>query len=284
MIFLTGGTGQVGGELLRQLVAAGAEVRVLIRDERVAPGLRERGVDVVVGDLAEPDPLVKAMRGCDHAFLLLPGSPDQVELEPGFVRAAADAGVQHVVKQSVLGVGPDAGFSFGRWHAPGEAALRESGMGWTFIRPNGFCENSLRDALLIKEQGRFYSPLGNARVSWVAVRDLAAIAFAALTEPGHEGAVHTVTGPAALSHGDCAAALAEASGREISYVEVPDEAAREAMTGSGIPGPYADALIELFEWYRQGNAEVVSGDVERVLGRPATTYADWAREHADAFR
>jgi uncharacterized protein YbjT (DUF2867 family) len=222
------------------------------------------------------------MRGCDHLFFVLPSSPSRPPRARDR-RAAKAAGVEHAVKLSVLGVGADAPVSFSRWHAAGEEALRSSGLEWTFLRPNGFMQNTLRDAGTIREQGRFSSPLGDAAVSWVDVRDIADVAARVLTEPGHAGKAYTLTGPAALTHADVAATLARNAGREVEYVPVPDEAAHEGMLAAGIPGPYADALIELFAWYRTGGGEPVSEDVPAVLGRPARSVDEWARDHAAVF-
>lgn len=284
MIFVIGGTGTIGSELVPRLVDAGAEVRCLVRGDAAAGRVRSQGVEAVGGDVADRAALAEAMRGCESAFFVLPSSPGQGELEEGVVAAAREAGVARVVKSSVLGVGPEADFVFGRWHAPGEAALEASGLDWTFLRPNGFCQNSLRDAPAIKDGGRFFSPLGDAAVSWIDVRDIAEVAVRALTEPGHAGRAYEMTGPAALSHGDVAAELSRASGRDVAYVPVPDDAARHGMVGAGVPEGTADALIELFAWYRSGGGAAVSPDVERALGRPPWSYADFARDHADVFR
>ena len=283
MLFVIGGTGQLGSEVLRLLAPHEVEVRALVRDPAAGERLRAAGVTPVPGDVGDTDALAEAMRGCDRLFFVLPSSPDQPAQERGIAAAAKAAGVERVVKLSVLGVGADAPVTFSRWHAAGEEALRASGLEWTFLRPNGFMQNTLRDAATIREQGRFFTSLGDGEVSWLDVRDLAEVAVRAVTEPGHAGEAYVLTGPAALSHAGMAAAIGRATGREVEYVAVPDAAAREGMVGAGIPDFYADALLELFAWYRTGAAAPVSDDVPRILGRPARSADEWARDHADVF-
>ncbi len=283
MIFVIGGTGQVGGEVLRRLREHETPVRALVRDPARGEPLRDLGTTLVPGDAADGEGLREAMSGCDRLFFVLPSSPGQPEQEATIAAAAKAAGVQHIVKLSVLGVGADAPVPFSRWHAGGEDAVRATGLDWTFLRPNGFMDNTLRDAPSIREEGRFFSPLGDAAVSWLDVRDLAEVAVRALTEPGHAGEAYELTGPAALTHAAVATIIGRTIDRKVAYVPVPDAAAREGMTAAGIPDAYADALVALFGWYREGGGEPVSGNVPRLLGRPARSFDEWARDHADVF-
>lgn len=284
MILVTGATGTTGGATVAALHAAGAPLRALVRTPSAydAPD----GVEVAGGTFEDAASLDAALAGVDHAYLVGASSPQQVELETAFVDAAVRNGVQHLVRLSVIGAdqpGIDA-LRFGAHHAALEAVVRESGLGFTFLRPNGFMQNSLGFAETIASQSTFYSPMSPAaKVSYVDARDIGAVAATALTEPGHLGAAYTLTGPEALSDDDIAARLTSVLGREITHVLVPVEAAREAMLGTGYPEWNVDGLAELFAFYETGGAAGVAPDIEQVLGRPARSYAEFAADHRAAF-
>ncbi|HYG81732.1 MAG TPA: hypothetical protein VD861_15150, partial [Pyrinomonadaceae bacterium] len=145
-------------------------------------------------------------------------------------------------------------------------------------------QNSFMFAPTIKSQGAFYAPFGDARVSYVDARDVASVAFHALTEDGHEGKAYEITGPQALSYHDIARELSAALGREVKYVEVPIEAARAAMVSAGMQEWTADTLVELFNFYKDGRADHVRDTVREVTGRDPITFAQFAKDHAQAFQ
>lgn len=152
------------------------------------------------------------------------------------------------------------------------------------MRPNGFLQNYLGQAPAIAARGTFYSSLSPAAIiSHVDAEDIGAVAARVLTEPGHEGRAYTLTGPEALSDDDVAARLSSVLGRRITHTQIPLEAVRESMRTSGYPQWNVDSLAELFAFYETGHAGQVSPDIERVLGRPARSIDDFARDHRAAF-
>ena len=280
MILLTGATGNVGRPLAGLLTGAGVPFRAFVRDPdkaRTALGASlGPGAELVRGDLAEPATLEAALAGIDAVFLLN-GDP---ELEKDAVEAAASAGVRRVVKQSALaeGLRPPP------FHRRVEEELERSGLGWTHVRPNAFMQTLLGYLpSLVGADGTFRLPAGDGRVGWVDARDIAAVAFRALTEDGHEGKAYAVTGPEALTMGDVAQRLSAASGRPLRYEDVPPRSARERLVGSGLPGPFADFLTGFYGLVREGAHATVTDDVERVTGRRPRRFGDFARENACAF-
>lgn len=284
MILVTGATGTTGGATLRALRETGAPVRVLVRD--AAKFKAPDGVEVAVGHFEDAASLDAALKGVDHAYLVSASSEQQVAQESAFVEAAKRAGVGHLVRLSVIGADQPgaAAMRFGALHHQLEGVVRDSAIPWTFLRPNGFMQNYLGQAQSIVAQGAFYSSLSRAAtVSHVDADDIGAVAAKALTEPGHEGQAYTLTGPEALSDDDIAARLSAVLGRQVAHVQVPLEATREAMLGSGYPAWNVDGLTELFALYESGAAAGVAPDIERVLGRPARGFDDFARDHRAAF-
>ncbi|HEX9162915.1 MAG TPA: SDR family oxidoreductase [Thermoanaerobaculia bacterium] len=284
MILVTGAGGTVGSELVRQLQAAGVPFRAAYNHAEKAKAAKTKGIDAVVIDFNRPETLRDALRGIDKMFLLLGGAPDQTQLELNAVNAAKAAGVKHIVKLSVWGAEGEQ-FSFAKIHRPVEKAIEQSGMAWTFLRPNGFMQNMANyNAGSIKSQGAFYGSIGDAKISHVHVKDIAAVALKALTEAGHERKAYTLSGPEALSYSEVAEKLSKAAGREVKYVNLSDEQLKGGMVGAGVPAPYADALIDLNRYYRGNTASEVTSDVKKVTGRDPIRFDQYARENKDAFR
>ena len=187
-----------------------------------------------------------------------------------------------MVKLSQLGADESPPVRFLRWHAAVERRIRELGVGYTFLRPNLFFQGLFAFAGTIAAEGRFFAPIGDARVSAVDVRDIAAVAAAALTEPGHEGQTYTITGPVAITHSDIAEALSVATGREIEFVDVAHEAFRASLDGV-LPDWQLDGLVEDYAHYGRGEAAAVLSTVVDVTGVEPRDIAQFARDYADRF-
>ena len=285
MILITGATGMTGKEVVEELRGLGAQgVRALVRDPARAGFIREAGFEAVAGDFERPETLEAALEGVERALLLTPPTPDTVRHHLEFLQAAAAAGVRHVVKLSAFGADADAPEGFGKWHGQSENLLKTSGLKWTMLRPNFFMQNLLGQARQIAATGSIFQPVGDARASFVDVRDIAAVAARTLTEEGHDEQTYTLTGPEALSYHDVAAKLSEAAGRSINYVPVSPEQFRAGALGAGLPEWLVSALERLNEIFASGQAAQVTDDVRRVARREPTTFEQFARDYAGAFK
>lgn len=283
MILVTGSTGNVGTEVVKQLAASGQKVRALVRDTREASGRFPTTVDVIVGDLDNIDTLVNAMRGVDKMYMLAPLTASLVKHEANVIDAAKRAKLRHVVKHSVLGAQYEA-ITLGKWHRTGEKTLEASGLAWTHIRPSGLFTNTLGWAGMIKQGGTVYYPTGDGRLAIVDPRDVAAVAVKTLTENGHEAKAYEVTGPKALSTQDQVDIIGRTIGKPLKYVSVPDQAARDSMLGQGMPPQIADAYIEFCGVIRSGQAALVTDTVQKVAGRQPRTFEAWVQDNAAAFK
>lgn len=280
MILVLGATGNTGGEVARQLIAAGDRPRLLVREPTKATEFEGRA-EIVQGEMDDRASLVAAMQGVEKLYLVSNGSR-LVELETNAIEAAGEAGVRHVVKLSVLTADrPE--ITFAKWHAESEKALMASGIAWTMLRPGNFMTNSLSWAATVKAQGVFYQPTGDARWAPIDPKDVAAVAVAALTGEGHEGKAYELTGPESLNAAEQAERLGRAIGREVRYVEVPPEAAREGMLASGIPADYTEALLDLLAAMKAGKFDATRDGVIEVARQKPAPFEDWARRHAALF-
>ena len=279
MILVTGATGTTGGEVARQLIAAGQKPRLLVRDPSKAREF-QKTAEIAQGDLGRPESLGPAMKGIERLYLVSAG-PSGPDLEASAIEAANKAGVRHVVKLSVIGAGTPV-LILSQWHAKSEQRLRESGLKWTMLRPGNFMSNALGWAETIKTQGAFYQPTGTGRWASIDPADIAAVAVKTLTTPGHEGKAYTLTGPESLSAAQYAAMLSSVLGKPVKFVDVPLEALRSGMP-KGMPPAYVEALMDLYAALRAGKADVVTDGVEQVTGRRPGTFEAWARRNAAAF-
>jgi len=281
-LLILGAGGTVGRPLASLL--ADERPRLAFHDAGKAERARGAGHDVVLVDYAAPATLTAAMRGIERLFLLDAGSPQQTERELAAVHAARAAGVEQIVKLSVWDAETER-YGIARIHRAVEKAIEDSGMRFTFLRPNGFMQNFVTHmASSIRERGAFFLPAAEAKVSHVDVRDVAAVAAAAFTSPAHDGKAYALSGPTALGYHDAARALGEQIGRPVHYVPVSDDDARRALLAGGMPEPYAEAILDLHRYYRSGAGEPVSQAIPEVTGRPAISFATFAREHAEALR
>ena len=279
MICITGASGTLGSEVIRQLAPL-APVRGTYFSGTGAQAARSRGIDAVSIDYNRPDSLRAAFAGCDRVFLLGPNVLNQVELELNAVEAARAAGVRHIVKQSVMGAGEEA-YSLARIHRPVEQAIESSGMTWTFLRPNSFMQNAVTFmSKTIQAESAFYSASGDSKVSHVDVRDIAAVVAKALTEDGHEGRAYTLTGPEALSYDELATELSKVVGRPINHVSLSPSDLKAGMLGEGMPEVIADRMLDLERYFREGHASHVTDDVRKVTGQDARRFAQYLRDTA----
>ena len=282
MLLVTGATGNVGRELVKELDVRGAEFRIMVRDPARAAGLPE-GAERVVADLGVPETLPPAFDGVDRLFLLTPGIG--LEHTANAVAAARDAGVRHVVHLSSFNVLGDPMPAMGRWHHDREQTIRAAGMPATFLRPGGFMTNAFEWLPTIWEGGYVLDPIGPGRYAPVDPADIAAVAALALTQDGHEGAEYVLTGHDLLTVAEQVRILAAAVGREIEVrpVASPAEAVRSRFP-NGAPAALGDALAEGFGLMRADTTGFRTDTVARLLGRAPKTFADWCARNAHAFQ
>src|SRR6516225_5046528 len=219
MMLITGATGNNGQELVRQLIALGQRIRVLVRNPDEASGIKGPNVELAVGDFDRPETLDTALRNINKAFLLTPAAERFVQWQVAFIEAAQRSGVRHLVKFSAMGAAPNAGSELLRLHAKTDGVLRDSGLSYTILQPNSFYQNMLSSADTIKSQGAFYLPFKNAAQSSVDIRDIGAIAAKARVEDGHEGKTYGITGPEARTFQQVAGTLSHVLGRESRDID-----------------------------------------------------------------
>jgi uncharacterized protein YbjT (DUF2867 family) len=278
---ITGATGDVGSRVVKCLVERGERPRVFARDARKARERFGERVDVAVGDLADAGSLYAALAGVDALFLLNSG-PEIASRDAAAAQAAKAAGVRHLVKLSSLDAQQDVGT--GIWHARGEAAIRASGITFTFVQPTGFMENALFWATTIKAAGVVRSMTGNGKIPFIHFDDIADVATKALTTREYDGKSLPITGPEALSYAEMAAKIGAAIGKQVGFEAISEEQVRQRMTESGDSEEMVVAHLSIYRAVREGRLAAATDDVERILGREPIGFDRWVHEHLEAFR
>ena len=282
MILVTGATGTNGSEILKALSRRGVAAKAMVRSIHNAD--MPHGIEAVEGDFDDDASLDRALAGVERAFLLTPSTELAEAQQRRFVAAAGRAGVRRIVKLSQFAASPDSPVRFLRYHAAVEQVIRDSGLAWTFLRPNLFMQGLLQFAGMVRDKGMIAAPIDDARVSVVDVRDNAAVAAAALVDDGHEEQTYTLTGPEALTHAEMAAKLSATTGRPIKFVDASEDDMRQAMAGVKMPPWQIDGLIEDYAHYRRGEAAEVATGVRDATGQEPRVFDGFARDYARAFR
>jgi uncharacterized protein YbjT (DUF2867 family) len=281
MILITGATGNVGSELIRKLAEDKQPVRAFVRNREKARAIAFDGVELVEGDFEKPETLAQALSGVEVLFLLIPSSSKVEEQQCRFVDAAKQNRTKKIVKLSQFAANEVARGRFQRYHGGVEHYIRKTKIAHTFLRPNLFMQGLLNFQGTISREGAFYLPAGDARVSVVDVRDIAAVAARALVDKRHDGKTYDITGPEAITHAEMAEELSMATGRTIRFVDIPPAAMREKLAEAGMERWQADGLIEDYDHYRRGEAAEVTSAVQNVTGKEARSFAEFARDYAE---
>jgi uncharacterized protein YbjT (DUF2867 family) len=283
MILITGASGTVGRAVLTEVARSGQKHRVMYRSKQDA-AKDPAETEAVIADFKDTTSLASALRGVESIYLVCSPIPDLVELEGNAIAAAEAAGVRRIVLNSALGAG-DYAKSFPSWHRKVEDKLKATKMAHCILRPNSFMQNVLTYyAPSIRAQGAFFGAMGNARTSYVDVRDIAAVAAKALQGGEHDGKTYELNGPEALTYSEVAQKISQHAGIAARYVDIPVEAQRKAMLDQGMPEWQVTALLELQEYYTGGKGGTVDGVLEGLLGRPPITMDQFLKQFAGEFR
>src|SRR5580658_1026218 len=280
-ILVIGGTGSVGGAVVKELLTRGARVRVLVR-KQMEEGKLPAGVEVAIGDLLDPVSIEQAMQGVDKLYLLNAVVPD--ELTQGLIAydLAKRRKLQHIVYHSVFRVEHFKDVPHFAAKLAIENAVREFDIPFTIIRPNYFNQNdaTLKDALT--KAGTYPMPLGQTGISAVDIRDIAEVAAIALTSDGHVGKTYNLNGPEVLSGPKMASIWSRLLGREIRYSGDDMDEFEEQMRKL-TPSWSAFDIRMMFQGYLERGFIAEAGDIEtltHLLGHPPRRYEDFAREAA----
>jgi uncharacterized protein YbjT (DUF2867 family) len=283
MILITGASGTVGKAVLGEVARRGEKHRAMYRSKEEA-AKAPAGTETVIADFSDKASVTPALRGVESVYLVCSPIPDLVQLEGNVIEACASAGVSRIVLNSALGAG-DYSKSFPSWHRKVEDKLKASKVAHCILRPNSFMQNIVAFyAPSIRAQGAFYAAMGNARMSYIDVRDVAAVAAKALQSRDHDGKTYELNGPEALTCAEVAEKISRRAGVSAQFVDIPVEAQRKAMLDQGMPEWQVTALLDLQAYYTGGEGGTVDDLLQKLLGCSPNSMDQFLEEFAGEFR
>jgi uncharacterized protein YbjT (DUF2867 family) len=240
----------------------------------------------------QPETITNALIDINRLFLQTLPVPDAINI-CSIIREAKKNGVKYIVKLSAMGADSKPGSTILRLHGEEEEIFKESGISYTFLRPPAFMQNFITQfGQTIKTQNAFYAPApaGDAKMSFVDTRDIAAIAAAMLmngnngSDKQHMNKACDITGQEALSYSQVAEILSNGIGRKISYININENTAKEGMKEMGMNDWLINIMIELFRIIRMGYGSETTAEIERITGRKPIAFAQFIKDYAEAFR
>ena len=286
-VLVTGATGTVGRHLLPILVDRGVPVRALVRNvERARRLFTDLDAELVVGDFSQPASLADAARDCERIFLLTTDHPRQIEFEKNVLTVARRAGVCRIVKLSSSDAGPDARFSWARNHTTIESLIRQSGLGFSFVRSHYFMQNFFK-LLHIRDTDRQIElrvPGGKERIGAIDAFDIASVAAALLEKETSTDSHHILTGPANVSFDEVAEAFSAAVDRRVSYVELRESEFIAESLAAGQSEDTVAEIVSLYEAVRDGGLEFLTDEVEALAGRPPRSIGEFVQHNTLQLR
>src|SRR5882672_12094872 len=281
-VLVTGATGTVSTALLDALKGKpGLRLRALVRDPGKVDALKKDGVEVVQGDLEEPDTLSEAFDSVDVLWLLTPASAVEPSMGSNAVTAAKRAKVKHIVRNSAIKAAHDAPNRNGRLHALVEESVKASGIPWTILRPHYYMQNLLSSAGSVASDGMLYMNMGEGRVGMIDGRDVGVLAAKVIEHPDrHAGKTYTPTGPEVTTMAESAETLSSLLGKRINYVALPPEAAQQAMLGFGLSRWFVGNVVDYGRVYSDGWGAFTTSDFKDITGQEARSFKQFATDFA----
>jgi len=283
LILLSGATGRVGSAASMTLNQAGVPFRVLVRDPDRFALKDAENIELVQGDLEDPDDVTAAMKDVDKALLLMSNSPAQADIEKQFALIAERMGVRHLVKISSMEASAQTSATLPMLHYDSEQMIQSLNLTWTFLRPNFYMQNMLMYSASISEAGVFALPLGDAKTAMVDARDVGAVVAAVLQEDGHQNKIYQLTGSELINFDEVAERMLTVLGKPVAYQKQTADEFRTVLENFIQSQWQLDAVCELFAEIADGSLEQMSGDVERLLGRAPISLTQFTRDFSTAF-
>ena len=282
MIYVADGGEYIGRDIVQRLVKSGQRVRALVETQEEGRIVAGPGTEIVLGDRRHPATFAHTLTGVDVAMLITRHVPELFELETDFIRAATAARVTRLVKISEFGANlQQQGAKL--LHARAEDAVKQSGLKWTFLRPQFFMQNILWFADEIKKNGTLSLPMKSGCIGMIDYRDIAAVAAKCLTESGHEGQTYNLSGPNLLSMHDIAEKLTRAVGTSIKYNDISGDEFQRYLLSMGWSAWHAEVMTRSYVGMSEGASAVLTDDVKHLLGRDGTSFDQLAKDYAHFF-
>ncbi|MGB3052930.1 MAG: NAD(P)H-binding protein [Polyangiales bacterium] len=283
--FLTGATGTVGREVYRELHSRGAEVRIAARESSAVAAVLPDASDVVTLDFEAPSISPALFEGIDAFFFMTPLIENQVGASLRVLDAAIEAGTPQIVRLSSRSAGWDERSELRAWHREIDDAVKESGAGWTILRPCSFFQNFITyQAETIRTMSSIIVPQGDGLIPYIDALDIGEAVAECLMDPAdHQGQTYVLTGGRAYGVKGVAAEIGRMIHKPLTYIPVEEAQARDMMLQAGMPVWMVEAGLAVFAHARAGGEAAVDPALTRIIGRPATSLSEFVERNRDAW-
>ncbi|MDF0681161.1 MAG: SDR family oxidoreductase [Candidatus Nitrosocosmicus sp.] len=293
-ILVTGATGTVGSEVVRQLSKVkNGIVRAAIHSPNKIDTLKQidnHRIEFVNLDYLESKTVHEALANVQKIFLVTTPSPNSVDITSNLVKEAKKNGIKYIVKLSVMNADAQPGYAMGKLHRLEEKIIEESNIPHTFLRPTSFMQNFVNYfGQTIRNQNAFYFHGGDVKIGFVDARDIATVAVKILTldedQYTYNHKSFNVTGQEMLSYNQAAEILSKEIGRKISYVDITGDDLRKGMKQSGMSDWLIDVIMDSLNYIIRGEYGSQTSDViEQITGRKPISFDQFVRDYSRYFR
>ncbi|MEU4223300.1 SDR family oxidoreductase [Nonomuraea sp. NPDC026600] len=274
MIVVTGASGHLGRlviEDLKQRVAASEIVAAARTPEKAA----DLGVEVREADYDRPETIKSALQGATKVLLISGIDPHRAQQHAAIVDAAKEVGATLVYTSAPKADTTEAGLAAD--HRATEEYIKASGVTYTILRNNWYHENYEQSITVAPQLGAVYGAAGDGRIASASRADYAAGTAAVLAETGHDGKVYELAGDTAWTLADLAAEIAEVTGKEVAYQNLPKDDYAGVLAGAGVPAPFAETLADVDVNISRGWLADTPGTLTDLIGRPTRTVGEYVR-------
>lgn len=270
LILIIGASGTVGTELARILRAEGHQIRT-------TTSKTPKDISSVHINLATGDGVRSAFEGVDKVFILSPpGYADHYKILSPLIQESKRRSLKKVVLMTALSANSSEDTPFRR----AEIELEKSGLTYNIVRPNWFMQNFNTFWIQsIREHGKIFLPAGKAKTSFIDAKDISAVIAKLLTTDKFDNNAYDITGPKALNHDEVAEEISKTTGKKITYQEIEPSELKKALVGAGIPEDYADFLVMIFGFLREGYNSRITTSVKDILEKEPNKFSDYARSY-----
>ncbi len=278
-VLVTGATGNIGSQLVPRLTAHDdIEVRALVRNEEKAASLQEAGAELTIGSFEDAEAVRTAVESIDTVVLITAPNANAADQAGAVLTAAQAAGVRKIVRISALKAAADGPTENTRLHGRTDSEIEASGLTYTILRPHFFMQNLFMSAQSIAGDGNMYWGMGEGKLGMVDVRDIVDCTEKCVLSDEYDNQVLSLTGPESISFHDAADSLTNSLGRSVNYVPVPPEAVAQSIRDMGMGDWFAEIMQDYSQAYSKNWGDFTTGDVERITGSPAHSFAAFASE------
>ncbi len=278
-ILITGATGNIGSEIVKQLKAKNIDFTA-----GTTNGTTINGVKTVKFNFADNDSIKNALKGITTLFLLLPSHPEALNWGKTTIDIAKEMGIKHIVRSSGMFANAESDLLIENLLGSVDKHLHESGMNYTITAPSSFMQNFSTQIVNDYKNGVIYQADDDAKISWVDTRDIAAVNVEALLKPeNYINETLVLTGSESLNYQEAINQMNEVLGKNVNYVAIPNEAAAKAMADMQFPQFIIDLLISLNDSIKQGYFIKTTNSIEKVLGRKAITFKQFITDNKNVW-